>query len=118
MNYVDADIINEKTPKTTYTAAIGPSGISSGNFYVASGTANYSSSTKYSLTMSAMLKYVKSTNKFDFFLPFEDYVDLISSIGVSDTGARDDKDRPTFLYFGIRFTALSKEDSDKYKVLK
>jgi hypothetical protein len=119
MNYVDSDIINKKVPNTTYqggiSGATGPWGTSSG---ISSSYSTTSSSSKYPLTMSAMLKYAKSVEEIDFFLPLEDYIDLISSCGHFTAGARDQRERPFFFYYGLRFTGLSREESDKYKILK
>jgi hypothetical protein len=67
-----------------------------------------------------VLYYASLVEKCDFYLSYIDYIDLLKSLGdiANLAGSRDKEDRPMFQIGGIRFYAISKEEVDKYRVLK
>lgn len=71
-------------------------------------------------TLGNVLRYASEKDFTDICIPYKDYVEIILNSGLFEhhKGSKDSKGRPTVMVCGITITALSREEANKYRILK
>lgn len=70
------------------------------------------------LTLEILFDYVSSVYKYDFCFSLKDYLIVARLFDGRFSSYRDNEGRPTIEFAGIKFSALHKEELEKYKVLE